>query len=83
MTAALYYTAVEIRKNEENREQRTDREFNYRGHLSPVDRRGERANSLVEFYFYIMVIHREFHILDFHWMDRINLITVGNKSRRW
>ena len=43
--AALYYTAVEIRKNTWNTQ--TDREQRIqlqRPLLSPVDRRGERAN---------------------------------------
>ena len=45
VTAALYYTAVEIRKNAWNTQ--TDREQRIqlqRPLLSPVDRRGERAN---------------------------------------
>ena len=46
MTAALYYTAVEIRKNawkpQTDREQRLQLQ---RPLLSPVDHRGERANK--------------------------------------
>ena len=48
MTVALYYTAVEIRKNALNKEQ-TDRQRIQlqRPLLSAVDRQGERTNSLL------------------------------------
>ena len=44
VTAALYYTGVELEKIYETHREQTDRESNYRGHSNPVDRRVERAN---------------------------------------